>query len=131
MALSFFAAGVAFFFMPYISTLGGICVLALIIGLAFGTLFAVSAPLVTDCFGLKHFGAIFGLIFTAYGFVASVLGPALSGYLLDGKTTFFGVFAYLGVLAAAAGVLISLVAPPRVVMVEEKVLTTVPDIGLT
>ena len=26
-----------------------------------------SAPLAVDCFGLKHFGAIFGLIFTAYG----------------------------------------------------------------
>lgn len=127
MSISFLAAGVAFFSMPYVSTLSGICGLALIIGLAFGTLFAVSAPLVVDCFGLKHFGAIFGLVFTAYGFVASVLGPALSGYLLDGgKTTFYGVFAYLGILAAVAGVLISLVTPPKVVPQGDKLLAKVP-----
>ena len=122
MAVSFFAAGVAFFLMPHMSTLGGICAMALIIGLAFGTLFAVSAPLATDCFGLKHFGAIFGLVFTAYGFVASVLGPALSGYLLDsGAINFNGVFVYLGVLAAASGILISLVTPPKVVTSEERI----------
>lgn len=120
MAASFFAAGVAFFWLPHLSALGGICALALVIGIAFGTLFAVSAPLVTDCFGLKHFGAIYGLVFTAYGFVASVLGPALSGHLLDGgRVTFNGVFAYLGLLSLMAGILISLVAPPKV---EEKVL---------
>lgn len=117
MAISFLAAGVAFFCMPYVSTLAGICGLALIIGLAFGTLFAVSAPLATDCFGLKHFGVIFGFVFTAYGFVASVLGPALSGYLLEGGTSFYGVFSYLGLLAAASGVLILLVVPPKVPIV--------------
>ena len=41
--------------------------LAAVIGFAFGTLFAVTAPLTGDCFGLANFGAIFGLIFTAYG----------------------------------------------------------------
>ncbi len=113
MSASFLAAGVAFFCLPHVTTLSAICGLAMIIGLAFGTLFAVSAPLAVDCFGLKHFGAIFGLVFTAYGFVASVLGPALSGYLLDGKTTFVGVFGYLGVLAAASAVLIAFVVPVK------------------
>lgn len=126
MSISFLAAGAAFFFMPYVSTLGGICGLALIIGLAFGTLFAVSAPLVTDCFGLKYFGMIFGFVFTAYGFVASVLGPALSGFLLERGTTFYGVFSYLGLLAAASGALISLVTPPKVVPAEDKLLVKVP-----
>ncbi len=130
MAISFFAAGIAFFWLPHLSGLGGICALALVIGLAFGTLFAVSAPLVTDCFGLKHFGAIYGLTFTAYGFVAGVLGPALSGHLLDsGTVTFDGVFAYLGLLAVTAGILISLVVPPKVVMLEDKVLAKVPVSG--
>lgn len=99
--------------MPYVSILGGICLLALLIGLALGTLFAISAPLVTDCFGLKHFGVIFGFLFTAYGCVASVLGPALSGTLLERGVSFYGVFSYLGLLAAVSGVLISWVAPPK------------------
>lgn len=113
MAGTFLTAGAAFFCMPCVSTLFGICVLALFIGLALGTLFAISAPLVTDCFGLKHFGVIFGFLFTAYGFVASVLGPALSGALLERGVSFYGVFSYLGVLAAVSGVLISWVAPPK------------------
>ncbi len=48
---------------------------AAVVGFAFGTLFAVSAPLTTDCFGITHFGAISGLVFTVYGFVAGPLGP--------------------------------------------------------
>jgi OFA family oxalate/formate antiporter-like MFS transporter len=50
---------------------------------AFGTLFSVSAPLVGDCFGMDHFGSIIGLIFTAYGFVAGIIGPWFTGRLLD------------------------------------------------
>ena len=83
MSLTFLAAGGAYFLLPHANTLIVLAFLAAVIGFAFGTLFAVSAPLATDCFGLKHFGAIFGLVFTAYGFVSGILGPSLSGYLLD------------------------------------------------
>jgi len=89
-------------------------VLAVIIGYAFGTLFAVSAPLAVDCFGIQHFGAIFGLVFTAYGFVAAPLGPSLSGYVLDFTNGDFGlVFGYLGVFCLLSGVAIRLVTPPK------------------
>jgi OFA family oxalate/formate antiporter-like MFS transporter len=89
-------------------------VLAAVIGLAFGTLFAVSAPLATDCVGLTHFGAIFGLIVTAYGFVGGPLGPSLNGYLLDlTGGDFFLVFSYLGVFCIISGVCIRFVVPPR------------------
>ena len=58
--------------------------------------FAVSAPLATDCFGMTHFGAIFGLVFMAYGFVAGPLGPWLSGHVLDStQGNFQVVFTYL------------------------------------
>ena len=57
-----------------------------------------------DCFGLEHFGAIFGLTFAAYGFVAGPLGPTLSGYLLDVTgDNFFLVFLYLGIFCLLAG----------------------------
>ncbi|MBW2440249.1 MAG: hypothetical protein JRH12_07240 [Deltaproteobacteria bacterium] len=67
-----------------------------------------------DCFGMDHFGAIFGLIFTAYGFFAGPLGPWLSGYILDitgGSYTI--VFSYLGLTYLAAAGLILLVRPWR------------------
>ena len=114
MSLTFLAAGAAYFLLPHADTLAVLAVLAAVIGFAFGTLFAVSAPLATDCFGLDHFGAIFGLNFTAYGFVSGVLGPSLSGYLLDiTEGNFTVVFSYLGAFCILSGILIRFVTPSR------------------
>ncbi len=114
MAISFMAAAVAYLSMPHLDGIWLWTVLASVIGFAFGTLFAVSAPLAGDCFGMDHFGAIFGLIFTAYGLLAGPLGPWLSGYILDltgGNYTI--VFSYLGLTDLAAAGLILLVRPWR------------------
>jgi len=112
MSMTFFAAGGAYLLLPHAGSLASCTVLAAVIGLSFGTLFSVSAPLVTDCFGLKHFGAIFGLVFTGYGFVAGLLGPSLSGYVLDLTGGNFSiVFFYLATFCLASGVLIRHVVP--------------------
>jgi OFA family oxalate/formate antiporter-like MFS transporter len=57
---------------------------------------------------------IFGLIFTACGFLSGPLGPWLSGYILDptqGNYTL--VFSYLGLMYLASTGLILLVRPWR------------------
>ena len=114
MALSFAAAGLAYLLMPHLTSLWLWALLASVIGYAFGTLFAVTAPLASDCFGLKHFGVIFGLIFTAYGFVSGPLGPWLSGYVLDvSQGNYTLVFSYLGLMYLGATGLILLVRPWR------------------
>ncbi|MHB8120451.1 MAG: MFS transporter [Methanothrix sp.] len=114
MSLAFLAAGLAYFVLPWADGLGACALLAAVVGFSFGTLFSVSAPLVADCFGLEHFGAIFGLTFAAYGFVAGPLGPTLSGYLLDVTgDNFFLVFLYLGIFCLLAGLCIRLVVPPQ------------------
>ncbi|HUS74422.1 MAG TPA: MFS transporter [Methanothrix sp.] len=114
MSLAFLAAGVAYFVLPWTRGLWACAVLAAIVGFSFGTLFSVSAPLVADCFGLEHFGAIFGLTFAAYGFVAGPLGPTLSGYLLDlTGNNFLLVFFYLGIFCLLAGLCIRWVVPPQ------------------
>ena len=96
-------------------------VLAAVIGFAFGTLFAVSAPLAVDCFGLAHFGAIFGLVFTAYGFLAGPLGPSLSGYLLDATGADFTiVFSYLGFFCLLASLSIRRVRPSALLSPEPR-----------
>lgn len=113
MSLTFFAAGAAQLTMPHVGSLFSLAALALVIGFAFGTLFAVSAPLAVDCFGILHFGAIFGLVFTAYGFVAGPLGPSLSGYILDlTHANYTVVFTYLGIFCLISGILIRFVTPP-------------------
>jgi OFA family oxalate/formate antiporter-like MFS transporter len=112
MSLTFLAAGIAYLLLPQVTGLVGILIPAGIIGYAFGTLFSVSAPLTVDCFGLAHFGAIFGLVFTAYGFLAGPLGPSLSGYLLDATGADFRiVFSYLGFFCLLASLSIRRVRP--------------------
>jgi len=79
----FLMAAMAYFLMPWFSHIVVISFLACFVGIAFGGLFTVSAPLVTEVFGLENFGTVFGLVFTAYGFFAGFLGPWLSGIILD------------------------------------------------
>lgn len=114
MAISFASAGFAYLIMPHLASLWLWAALAAVIGYAFGTLFAVSGPLAGDCFGMAHFGAIFGLIFTAYGFLCGPLGPWLSGYILDvTRSNYTLVFSYLGFMYLGAAGLILLVQPWR------------------
>jgi OFA family oxalate/formate antiporter-like MFS transporter len=114
MSLAFLAAGLAYLALPWTATFWACAFLAAVVGFSFGTLFSVSAPLVADCFGLDHFGAIFGLSFAAYGFVAGPLGPTLSGYVLDlFDNNYTIVFLYLGVFCLLASFLIRQVVPPR------------------
>ena len=114
MSTAFLAAACAYFLLPWAHSLEVCALLAAVVGFSFGTLFSVSAPLVADCFGLEHFGAIFGLTFAAYGFVAGPIGPTLSGYLLDATgDNFFLVFLYLGVFSMLASICIRWVVPPR------------------
>ncbi len=113
MSLCFLAGGFAYFALPFGESLPILAALAGVVGFAFGTLFAVSAPLAVDCFGIKHFGAIFGLVFTAYGFVAGPLGPSLSGYILDAtQGDFLTVFTYLGTFCVVSAIMILFVKPP-------------------
>ncbi len=113
MSVTFVAAGASYLIMPWFDHLLAISICAALVGFAFGTLFAVSAPLAVDCFGMKHFGSIFGLMFTSYGFLSGLLGPTLAGYLLDfTQGNFILVFGYLGFFCFMAGGLVRYVVPP-------------------
>lgn len=111
MMLSFIVAGLAYLFMPYVDGLAISFILALMIGYGFGALFGVSAPLMTDCFGLKHFGSIYGGAFTAYGFLAGLLGPFLSGLILDATNSFLIPFTYFGIFFLTSAVLVQYIKP--------------------
>ena len=112
LTVAFIMAGSSYLLMDQAEALVWWAVLAAVIGYAFGTLFAVSAPLVGDCFGMDHFGAIIGVVFTAYGFISGVIGPGLSGYLLDATNgNFRVVFSYLGIFYLLAAGMILLTRP--------------------
>ena len=112
MSIAFFLAGFSWLGLVWAGSLPLISVLAMLVGIAFGTLFVCSAPLVTDCFGMKQFGSIFGLVFTAYGFIAGIIGPSLCGFILDSTKSYVGIFIYLGILSILSGLIIHMVRPP-------------------
>jgi OFA family oxalate/formate antiporter-like MFS transporter len=100
----FLMAALAYLLMPFFHNIYVLSVLASVVGLAFGVLFTVSAPLVAECFGLENFGRVFGLVFTAYGFMAGFLGPWMSGVVLnlthDNFRIVFIGFAFFYLMAA-------------------------------
>lgn len=107
LALSFVAAGIAYVLLPHVDALGAILLLAAAIGFGYGTLFACSAPLIAERFGLKHFGVIFGLVFTSFGFVSGLVGPVATGLILSATdNNYNAAFMFLGLLCVASAVLI-------------------------
>lgn len=112
MSSVFFLAGCAYVLFPHLDGLAVWAVLTAAVGFAFGTLFAVSAPFVSDCFGMAHFGSTFGLVFTAVGFFSGAPGSLLSGYLLDSSGgNYTLVFLYLGARMYISALLIQVAAP--------------------
>lgn len=85
----------------------------LMVGLAFGTLFSVSAPFVMECFGIKHYGSIFGFTFTAYGFIGSWLGPFIGGFLRDFTGTYTVTCIFFAIYCLLSAVFIALAKPSR------------------
>lgn len=107
MTCAFLASGISYMLLPHVSALGLVTALCACVGFGFGTLFAVSAPLLAERFGLQRFGEVMGLTFTAYGFVAGALGPVVSGLLLDLAGGGFELsFRYLGSLCLASAALL-------------------------
>lgn len=114
-ALSFVLAAVGYFSLIGSESLFAVALFASFVGFAFGAMFAVMAPLVAELFGLKYFAAVFGLTFTAYGFVGGILGPALAGQVLDWSGgDYTPVFIYLGVFSLLAAPAILAASPRKV-----------------
>lgn len=115
MCLPFSAAAGAYFALPAVGHPTLLTGLAAAVGFAFGTLFAVSGPLALECFGPDHFGSVLGLVFTAYGFLAGLLGPWLSGLTVDlaGGSPRYACF-YLGIFCLTSAVLVWGVKPGQV-----------------
>jgi len=113
LALSFVLAGVAYLMLASVSSLSLILFLAAAIGFGYGTLFACSAPLIAECFGLKHFGVIFGLVFTSFGFVSGLLGPVATGLILQTtNNNYAAAFVFLGLLCFVSAGLMFFVSQP-------------------
>ena len=99
-AVSFLLTTVGYLVMPHTTNVPLVCICASGVGIGLGALFTVSGPLTSLIFGFKEFGMIFGLLYTGYGIIGGVVGPFVSGLILE-KTNdnYIVVFTYLGIMA--------------------------------
>ena len=106
--LTFAAAGAGYALLVAAGGLAPCAVAgAFLVGCGLGGLFTVSPPIVSGLFGLKNFGKVYGVVFTGYGLVGGLVGPALAGVVLDVTGgAYAAVFAYLGAFAFAGAALV-------------------------
>ena len=107
-AISITAVG--YFILPHTDNFFLAALCAMMVGIGFGTLFTITGPMVSGSFGFKNFPLIFGHVFTAYGFVAGIIGPVIAGLILS-KTNdnYVVVFTYLAVMALIGAIIMSFV----------------------
>ena len=102
--------GVCFLVLPHASAPGLFAMLAAIIYLCYGGGFGAMPATAGDFFGLKHAGAIYGLMIVAWS-LGGVVGPQIAAALISGKN-YTMAFTTIGVIALAAMILPLVTRPP-------------------
>ena len=95
----------AFYGTPALLTLGTATT-----GLAYGAAFALFPLATADYFGIKNFGGNYGLVFTAWG-CAGILGPILSGWVVDMTGRYCIAYIVSALLLFAASLLVVTIRP--------------------
>ena len=84
-----------------------------LIGMTTGIVFTVTPVMLRKYFGLRNFGAIFGLIFTSYCFFSALFGPFLGGFASDMSGSYTITTIYFGLFLIIAAVLAVLLKRPE------------------
>jgi len=79
------------------------CSFAVVYGFAIGAPLVINPALTAECVGLKHFGALFGIL-TLLTTTGVAVGATLSGVIYDGMKSYLPAFVLYMVLSMAAGV---------------------------
>lgn len=81
-------------------------------GAAYGALMSVFPSTTADYYGLKYYGANYGVLYTAWG-VSGFVGPLLAGWAVDSTGSFGMAYNISAALLAVAIVLGLMTKPPR------------------
>ncbi len=106
----FLLGGIACFFLTSITSFGLAIAALSIIGMTTGIVFTVTPVLVRKYFGVRFYGAIFGLVFTSYCFFSSLFGPFVGG--LISKTSYTPATILFGVFLLLAAILSMIIKAP-------------------
>ena len=99
------------------SLAGSVATLALAacwVGFQFGGNLSLFPLMTADRFGIKHLGANYGMVFTAYG-LGGILGPILAGYTWDAFHSYRWAFFAASLASIAAAALVSRIPKGKVV----------------
>ena len=111
---AFALGGIGYIILPHLHSLILVAIAAACVGFAFGTLFAVTAARISDLFGFRHYSMILALVFSGYGLVGGLAGPALSGLMLSqSNNNYVLVFTVLGIFCLVSAFLITQANPPK------------------
>ena len=92
-----------------------LCVGAAVVGLCYGSVFSVFPAATADYFGLKNFGANYGIVFTAWGF-GGLVGPMMAAAVYDAVANYNLAYIVAGVLLIAAFGISFFLKPPKQVV---------------
>ncbi|PSU67496.1 oxalate:formate antiporter [Photobacterium phosphoreum] len=77
---------------------------AAVAGIGYGTLLAVFPSIIADFYGLKNYGANYGVLYTAWG-VSGFIGPVVAAFAVDTTGTYTLAYTVCSVMIAVAVVL--------------------------
>ncbi|ENX3946561.1 OFA family MFS transporter [Photobacterium damselae] len=77
---------------------------AAVAGVGYGTLLAVFPSIIADFYGLKNYGANYGVLYTAWG-ISGFIGPVVAAFAVDTTGTYTLAYTVCSVMIAVAVVL--------------------------
>ena len=101
------------FFSSY-DTMALMALGTVVAGFSYGSLMSVYPSLTSDNWGMKGYGANYGVLYTAWG-VSGVVGPLIAGWVVDKTGTYdwaYNISAALLVVALVLGFLLKPVKTP-------------------
>ncbi|MCP4757068.1 MAG: MFS transporter [Proteobacteria bacterium] len=103
----------ALYLVLYADTYAIVLVFACIYGFALGAPMALNPLLTSDNLGMKHYGAIYGLL-TVAGLIGGVAGPVISGKVFDLQNTYLPVFyGFIAIMIVTAAICLRVKRAPQ------------------
>lgn len=112
MALSFALQAVGTVILIYTGALGSVWYFVIVWGFAMGGVVALEPLIVAECFGMKSFGVILGVVFVATT-IGSATGPPFAGFIFDTRGSYAFAFLVFVITYALGAVLSLLAVPPK------------------
>ncbi len=113
MWIPFLLGGAACCMLTFIRSFALAALCLCLIGMTTGIVFTVTPVMLRKYFGLRNFGAIFGLSFTSYCFFSALFGPFLGGFASDMSGSYTVTTMYFGLFLIIAAVLAILLKRPE------------------